>query len=155
MPTRLAGKCVSVATPLRPLNSCKYRPITSHWPKLSHSSRALSTESSDQDEQQAEIPRYPRWLVTPPRMIAPVRSKPPVPNNDFHINQSQQILDKAFGKVLGKNGHRMLPQEVMWLAVTHKSFDHGKRGYNDRLAFFGMIYSPHEQLALVLIRKFY
>ena len=33
----------------------------------------------------------------------------------------------------------MLTEEVKWLAVTHKSFDHGKRGYNDRLAFLGMI----------------
>lgn len=24
-----------------------------------------------------------------------------------------------------------------WLAVTHKSFDHGRRGFNDRLAFLG------------------
>ena len=32
----------------------------------------------------------------------------------------------------------MLTEEVKWLAVTHKSFDHGKRGYNDRLAFLGM-----------------
>jgi len=24
-----------------------------------------------------------------------------------------------------------------WLAVTHKSFDHARRGFNDRLAFFG------------------
>lgn len=33
----------------------------------------------------------------------------------------------------------MLTEEVKWLAVTHKSFDHGKRGYNDRLAFLGTI----------------
>ena len=33
----------------------------------------------------------------------------------------------------------MLTEEVKWLAVTHKSFDHGKRGYNDRLAFLGMM----------------
>ena len=32
----------------------------------------------------------------------------------------------------------MLTDEVKWLAVTHKSFDHGRRGYNDRLAFFGI-----------------
>jgi large subunit ribosomal protein L15 len=24
-----------------------------------------------------------------------------------------------------------------WLAITHKSFDHGRRGFNDRLAFLG------------------
>lgn len=31
----------------------------------------------------------------------------------------------------------MLTDEVKWLAVTHKSFDHGRRGFNDRLAFLG------------------
>lgn len=34
----------------------------------------------------------------------------------------------------------MLTDEVKWLAITHKSFDHGKRGYNDRLAFLGMTF---------------
>ena len=27
--------------------------------------------------------------------------------------------------------------ESQWLAVTHKSFDHARRGFNDRLAFLG------------------
>lgn len=31
----------------------------------------------------------------------------------------------------------MLSDDVKWLAVTHKSFDQGKRGFNDRLAYFG------------------
>lgn len=31
----------------------------------------------------------------------------------------------------------MLSDETKWLAVTHKSFDHGRRGFNDRLAFLG------------------
>jgi len=31
----------------------------------------------------------------------------------------------------------VLPEEIKWLAVTHKSFDQGRRGFNDRLAFFG------------------
>ncbi len=26
---------------------------------------------------------------------------------------------------------------TQWLALTHKSFDHGRRGFNDRLAFLG------------------
>ena len=32
----------------------------------------------------------------------------------------------------------MLTEETKWLAVTHKSFDHGRRGFNDRLAYLGM-----------------
>lgn len=138
MPTRLAGKCLSVVTPR------KYTPITLHWPKLNPSPRALSTESSDQYEPQAGTQEHPRWEATPPRMTAPVRSKPPVFENDFPVNESQQRLDDVFDNVLGRKGHQMLPKELMWLAVTHKSFDHGKRGYNDRLAFFGLIQTPHE-----------
>lgn len=40
--------------------------------------------------------------------------------------------------VLGNGGNELLTEEVKWLAVTHKSFDHGRRGYNDRLALMGM-----------------
>lgn len=139
MPARLAGKCLSVATPLRRPNPCKYTPINFRRPKINHSLRNFSTESSDRYEQQNEPEEHPRWLTTPPRMTAPVRSKPPVLNNEYKVNESQQRLDEVFQNVLGGNGHRMLPKEIMWLAVTHKSFDHGRRGYNDRLAFFGLI----------------
>jgi hypothetical protein len=38
---------------------------------------------------------------------------------------------------LGQNGDKLLSEETKWLAVTSKSFDHGRRGFNDRLAFFG------------------
>jgi large subunit ribosomal protein L15 len=31
----------------------------------------------------------------------------------------------------------VLGEETKWLAVTHKSFEQGARGFNDRLAFFG------------------
>ncbi|KAI9802351.1 MAG: hypothetical protein M1833_001857 [Piccolia ochrophora] len=40
-------------------------------------------------------------------------------------------------RFLGPDGHRMLTEEVKWLAMTHKSFDHGRRGFNDRLAYLG------------------
>jgi large subunit ribosomal protein L15 len=39
--------------------------------------------------------------------------------------------------MLGPGGDKMLGDDVKWLAVTHKSFDHGKRGFNDRLAYLG------------------
>ena len=79
----------------------------------------------------------PRWQSTPPRMKAPIRSKPPVANNDFVVNKDPARLDMVYTRVLGKGGDKMLTDEVKWLAVTHKSFDHGRRGYNDRLAFLG------------------
>ena len=40
-------------------------------------------------------------------------------------------------RLLGRDGHKLLSEETKWLAVTHKSFDHGRRGFNDRLAFLG------------------
>lgn len=70
-------------------------------------------------------------------MVAPFRSKPPVENNDFKVNQDPETLDKIYIRVLGRGGDQMLTDEVKWLAVTHKSFDHGRRGYNDRLSFLG------------------
>lgn len=78
-------------------------------------------------------------------MRAPVRSKPAVTNNEFHVNEDPQKLNKVYNRVLGRSGDKMLTEEVKWLAVTHKSFDHGRRGYNDRLAFLGMILSKQGQ----------
>ena len=70
-------------------------------------------------------------------MIAPFRSKPAVEGNDFPVNEDPMKLDRVYEKVLGEGGDEMLTEEVKWLAVTHKSFDHGRRGYNDRLSFLG------------------
>lgn len=47
------------------------------------------------------------------------------------------MLDNAYSSFLGKNGDTLLPEELKWLAVTHKSFDHARRGFNDKLAFLG------------------
>lgn len=55
-----------------------------------------------------------------------------VSNNDPHV------LDTMYNRLLGPGGSKMLPEEVKWLAVTHKSFDQGRRGFNDRLALLGM-----------------
>ena len=71
-------------------------------------------------------------------MMAPFRSRPPVANNDFVVNSDPRRLDDVYDRVLGKGGRAMLTEEVKWLAVTHKSFDHGRRGFNDRLCFLGM-----------------
>lgn len=42
-----------------------------------------------------------------------------------------------YTRFLGKTGPKMLSDETKWLAVTHKSFDHARRGFNDRMAFLG------------------
>ena len=70
-------------------------------------------------------------------MMAPARSKPPVMNNDFEVNNDPDKLDRVYKRILGTFGDEMLTDEVKWLAVTHKSFDHGRRGYNDRLSYLG------------------
>lgn len=67
---------------------------------------------------------------TPNRSFRPDRDR-------FVVNGDPEKLDNAYIRVLGKNGHEMLTEEVKWLALTHKSFDHGRRGFNDRLAYLG------------------
>ncbi|KAL9067705.1 MAG: hypothetical protein Q9161_006697 [Pseudevernia consocians] len=69
--------------------------------------------------------------------MAPIRSKPPVADNDFAVNEDPERLDRVYDRVLGEGGRTMLTDEVKWLAVTHKSFDHGRRGFNDRLTYLG------------------
>ena len=82
----------------------------------------------------------PRWKTTPAQMVAPFRSKPPPRKPSyFAVNEDPERLDKVYMEVLGKSGDQVLTEEVKWLAVTHKSFDQGRRGYNDRLAFLGMV----------------
>lgn len=110
---------------------------------LPRSTRSLTTSSARRDEEERygnrgrELRTGPRWQSTPPRMIAPFRSKPRVLDNDFFVNEDPDRLDDVYDRVLGGKGCRMLTDEVKWLAVTHKSFDHGRRGFNDRLAFLG------------------
>lgn len=56
----------------------------------------------------------------------------------FHNNSDPAVLDKFYIRMLGNDGEKLLSDETKWLAVTHKSFDQGRRGFNDRLAFLGM-----------------
>jgi large subunit ribosomal protein L15 len=103
------------------------------------SSRPFCCSSVRQDENGQVHPPRARWEAPPPRMTAPFRSKPRVYGNEFPVNESQERLDQVYEQFLGRRGDKMLTEEVKWLAITHKSFDHGRRGYNDRLAFLGMI----------------
>jgi large subunit ribosomal protein L15 len=54
------------------------------------------------------------------------------------VNEDPKRLDDAYIRMLGPGGDKVLGDEVKWLAVTHKSFQHGKQGFNDRLAYLGM-----------------
>ncbi|OCT52391.1 hypothetical protein CLCR_11047 [Cladophialophora carrionii] len=79
----------------------------------------------------------PRWSQTPPALKAPVRVRPPRISQPLKVNKDQRKLDEFYTKFLGRDGDKMLSEETKWLAVTNKSFDAGRRGFNDRLAFFG------------------
>ena len=75
-------------------------------------------------------------------MTAPFRSRP-APYGHFRVNNDSRKLDQLYERVLGQGGDKALTEEVKWLAVTHKSFDHGRRGYNDRLAYLGIEDASH------------
>jgi large subunit ribosomal protein L15 len=70
-------------------------------------------------------------------MMAPYRIRPAAKGGVYKVNEDPRKLDEAYIRMLGPGGDRMLGDEVKWLAVTHKSFDHGRRGFNDRLAYLG------------------
>ncbi|KAF4120641.1 large subunit ribosomal protein L15 [Geosmithia morbida] len=81
----------------------------------------------------------PRWSQTPPAMRAPIQmdvAKKPE-NKVWVVNSDPKTLDEMYNRLLGPGGSKMLPEELKWLAVTHKSFDQGRRGFNDRLALMG------------------
>lgn len=139
-----SAKCISgFAKSFRRRASCQCASLISTRTLLPNSARNLSTYSARRDEEEEygnrgrELRTGPRWLATPPRMMAPIRSRLPVANNDFAVNEDPERLDKVYDQVLGKGGCQMLTDEVKWLAITHKSFDHGRRGFNDRLSFLG------------------
>lgn len=98
---------------------------------------AFSSSKPAPRDLQAEDEELPRWQRTPKGMAMPYRTRPSPKQTPFEVNDRIEPLDSMYNKLLGKGGDKMLPEEVKWLAVTHKSFDHGRRGFNDRLAFLG------------------
>ncbi|PHH59410.1 hypothetical protein CDD81_3220 [Ophiocordyceps australis] len=81
----------------------------------------------------------PRWQATPRQMKARVPldfAKNPR-NKEWEVNKSPERLDEMYERLLGSGGEQLLPEELKWLAVTHKSFDYGRRGFNDKLAIMG------------------
>lgn len=103
----------------------------------------LNEPLSEADIEQAK----PRWAYTPPALKAPygfqIKEAKHPENSIWHVNEDPAKLDEFYERFLGYNGSRMLPEELRWLAVTHKSFDYGRRGFNTKLAFFGT--HDHEQ----------
>lgn len=85
----------------------------------------------------------PRWMVTPEKMKGNVRlNVPKDPSRTrWTVNEDTAVLDQVYERLLGRDGPRLLPDELKWLAVTHKSFDQGRRGFNDKLTYFGVLLS--------------
>jgi large subunit ribosomal protein L15 len=112
--------------------------------RLEQPVRQLSTSaprSTEAFETTSEQQNRPRWSYTPERMKGPGFSINIVKDPSrtvWHNNEDPAKLDAMYNRLLGSKGDRMLPDEIKWLAVTHKSFDQGRRGFNTRLAYFGV-----------------
>ncbi|KAH9809321.1 Ribonuclease-III-like [Teratosphaeria destructans] len=112
-----------------------------------HAVRAFSVSAA----QSAPAQDVPRWQQTPPAMKMRFRVRPQPRGPAWKVNDRQEPVDEMYDNFIGRvveaaqgqegvtgpRGSDLLPEEVKWLAVTHKSFDHGRRGFNDKLAFFG------------------
>ncbi|KAK3324901.1 ribonuclease-III-like-domain-containing protein [Apodospora peruviana] len=93
------------------------------------------------EQQPAEPPaERPRWTYTPEKMKGPGFSINIVKDPRRTIwknNEDPVVVDTMYKRLLGPGGDKMLPDEIKWMAITHKSFDQGRRGFNTRLAYFG------------------
>ncbi|KAI0907477.1 RNase III domain-containing protein [Ustulina deusta] len=137
MPIKSSRAAVSLSR--QALRHCRGQNVCSvSRPPASTCSRTFATSASRPSEAAAEE-EAPRWSYTPKQMKAPFSPHvTKVPSRSrWQVNSDPQRLDDALNAFLGRDGERMLPEELKWLAVTHKSFDQGRRGFNDRLAFLG------------------
>lgn len=94
------------------------------------------------DEPEEVVPKaqaIARWSRTPPAMVAPIKMsyRTRTRNKVWFSNDDPQRLDAMYDRLLGPGGRAMLPEELKWLAITHKSFDYGRRGFNERLTILG------------------
>ncbi|KAL3458571.1 ribonuclease-III-like-domain-containing protein [Aspergillus heterothallicus] len=106
--------------------------------------------STPAEEDPIEYTDRPRWSYTPPRTKAPFSLHYDSKRPYFPVNNDPKKLNEFYIRFLGPGGDKVLSDEVKWLAVTHKSFDQGRRGFNDRLAFLGKrIIMLQASLALV------
>lgn len=108
--------------------------------------RGLSTSP---DQPPTDYTDKPRWSYTPPRAKAPFSLRFNSKRREYPVNADPKVLDQFYVRMLGADGDKVLSDEIKWLAVTHKSFDQGRRGFNDRLAFLG-VYPPRRRQVIGL-----
>ncbi|KAK3373108.1 ribonuclease-III-like-domain-containing protein [Lasiosphaeria ovina] len=115
---------------------------------------ATPSEQHGQPAQPGQVEEKPRWSFTPPKMsIFPFplsRAKDPR-RKIWSNNEDPEKLDAMYNRFLGPSGELMLPDEIKWLAVTHKSFDFGRRGFNTKLAYYGRQILALETTRLILL----
>ncbi|KAG0646469.1 hypothetical protein D0Z07_7510 [Hyphodiscus hymeniophilus] len=121
----------TIAARKRP--TCQFASSSSRLPVQHFSVTSSRSEAQYENEQAAR----PRWSYTPQKMTAPYPTQIKDPNKAWQCNNDPAKLDRFYNTFLGRGGDSVLTEEVKWLAITHKSFDQGRRGFNDRLAFFG------------------
>lgn len=116
------------------------------------SNEASSTPTATVDTP-ADPQNRPRWSYTPNRMKAPFALyQPKDPRRSvWAVNEDPARLDKMYERLLGRDLARALPEELKWLAVTHKSFDNGRRGFNTRLAYFGRMIMVMETSKMIMV----
>ncbi|OJJ48444.1 hypothetical protein ASPZODRAFT_130470 [Penicilliopsis zonata CBS 506.65] len=144
----MAAKLSSRVSTSVACSSCRFLAVPS---AITQRSFSTSTRlASEEPPTRSPERQPPRWSHTPPTAKAPfslhIGSKRP----DFYVNSDPKLLDQFYVRMLGEGGHKLLSEETKWLAVTHKSFDQGRRGFNDRLAYLGKrIVQLQTSLALV------
>ncbi|KAK3984430.1 ribonuclease-III-like-domain-containing protein [Cladorrhinum sp. PSN332] len=127
-------------------------------PSTTTTTRQMSTEpttTTTEQYAQTETPASrPRWSYTPERLKGPGFSINVVKDprrTVWHVNEDPAKVDAMYNRLLGQNGDKMLPDEIKWLAITHKSFDQGRRGFNTRLAYFGRTILSLETTRSILV----
>ena len=138
------------------LRLSRHRMPRAYPPVAVPSLRSISSAKALRQDADTEAADRPRWQRTPPAMSMPVRARPKPKGPEYQVNDDPRKLDQVYSNILGtRNCSEQLSDEVKWLAVTHKSFDHGRRGFNDRLAFLGMSTTtgPHHRKWHTLIYR--
>lgn len=127
MASKLAARAARTACTASHSGPCALVPV--YFPRHA-SSTSAPVPTSEADK--------PRWSFTPPSAKAPFSLRLHSNRSKFFVNTDPALLDQFYVRMLGNGGDKLLNDELKWLTVTHKSFDQGRRGFNDRLAFLGM-----------------
>ncbi|QSZ33992.1 hypothetical protein DSL72_005572 [Monilinia vaccinii-corymbosi] len=131
--TRSLQSLQSLTRQARQKCSCA-SPISSRSNNARQFSISASRSNTQHDEERRTLPR---WAYTPPQMKLPFNPRAKLDAPLWEVNSDPARLDRFYTQFLGRGGDQVLSDEVKWLAITHKSFDQGRRGFNDRLAYFG------------------